>query len=74
MSAEMPALRCITVPPAKSSAPSELSHPSFAHTQWASGSYTSVVQRMIKNIKPENFILSTNAPKISAGVMTANII
>ena len=37
-SAEMPALMCTTVPPAKSSAPSVCSQPPSPHTQCASGS------------------------------------
>ena len=36
--AEIPELMCTTVPPAKSRAPSFLSHPPVPHTQCASGS------------------------------------
>src|SRR5713101_9815735 len=47
-SAENPALTCTTVPPAKSNAPRDWSHPPAPHTQWASGSYTRVAQRTRK--------------------------
>ena len=38
------------------------------------GSYTMVAQRREKTRKALNFMRSANAPMISAGVMTANII
>src|SRR3989339_1326496 len=73
-SADTPDEICTTVPPAKSSAPRFLSQPPTPHTQWQTGSYTTVIQIILKTAKVENFIRSANAPVISAGVMTANII
>src|SRR5207244_6568738 len=63
-----------TVPPAKSSAPIFLSQPPSPHTQWASGSYTSVAQSRTNRMNAENFFRSAKAPVMSAGVMMANII
>ena len=62
-----------TVPPAKSSAPILRRNPPTPHTQCATGSYTSVDHRSVKRQKAENLILSAKAPRMSAGVMTANI-
>src|SRR5438876_12089982 len=73
-SADMPDEMWTTVPPAKSSAPSFLSQPPSPQTQWASGSQTNVAQSTVKSRNAENFFRSANAPVMSAGVMTANII
>ena len=72
-SAAIPALICTTVPPAKSNAPLALSHPPIPHTQLHTGSYTNVAQSKVKSKNALNFILSANAPIISAGVIIANI-
>ena len=80
-SAAMPALMCTTVPPAKSSAPAvglpaaslRDRNPPRPHTQCATGSYTNVAQSTMKRQKAENFMRSANAPRINAGVITANI-
>src|SRR5690349_10719744 len=69
-----PALMCTTVPPAKSSTPSEASQPSGDHTQCAIGAYTHSDQSAMNTSIDENLIRSANAPVISAGVMMANII
>ena len=50
------------------------SQPPAPHTQWHIGSYTSVAQSRLNSANVANFILSANAPVMSAGVMTANII
>ena len=71
-SADTPELMCTTVPPAKSSAPMPPIQPP-PHTQWASGSYTSVAHRIANARNALNFIRSATAPAISAGVMIANI-
>jgi len=77
-SAETPELMCTTVPPAKSSVgnrpPSDaFSNPHLPHTMCAIGAYTINDQRDKKSSIALNFILSANAPVISAGVMIANI-
>jgi len=73
-SADTPDEMWTTVPPAKSSAPIFLSQPPSPHTQWASGSYTSVAQSRTNRMNAENFFRSAKAPVMSAGVMMANII
>jgi hypothetical protein len=73
-SADMPELMWTTVPPAKSSAPHVPPTMPPPHTMWASGSYTSVAQSREKTTNALNFMRSANAPVMSAGVMTANII
>jgi hypothetical protein len=72
--AAIPAFTCTTVPPAKSNAPNSRSQPPGAHTQCAIGAYTSNDHAPMNNRKVLNFALSANAPVISAGVITANII
>jgi hypothetical protein len=62
-----------TVPPAKSRAPLVRRNPPTPHTQWATGSYTSVAHSREKTQNAENFIRSAKAPMISAGVMIANM-
>src|SRR6266536_185272 len=69
----MPALRCTTVPPAKSSAPSLNSQPVGENTQWATGAYTKIAQSVIAATKPPNLSRSAVEPVISAGVMIANM-
>src|SRR5438445_4955534 len=71
--AETPLVMCTTVPPAKSSAPSLPSQPP-PQTQCATGSYTSVAQRSVNTTKALKRLRSANAPVMSAGVITANII
>src|SRR5881296_1610772 len=73
-SAETPLVMCTTVPPAKSSVPSILSHPPVPQTQCATGSYTNVAQRSVNTTNALKRLRSANAPVMSAGVMTANII
>src|SRR5208283_2448132 len=46
--AENPDVAWTTIPPAKSSTPRSLSQPPVPHTQWATGSYTSVVHARVK--------------------------
>src|SRR5256886_6129389 len=72
-SAETPLVMCTTVPPAKSSAPSWPSQPP-PQTQCATGSYTNVAQRSVKTTNALKRLRSANAPVMSAGVITANII
>jgi hypothetical protein len=57
MSAAMPALRCTTVPPAKSSSPIFCSQPP-PHTQCATGAYTRSSQSRLKMSIPENLTRS----------------
>ena len=71
-SADTPELMWTTVPPAKSSAPMSPIQPP-PHTQWASGSYTSVAHRTANVRNALNFMRSAIAPAISAGVMIANM-
>ena len=73
-SAETPEVMWTTVPPAKSRAPMFRIHPPIPHTQWATGLYTSKAHSRLKTRKVEKRNRSANAPVISAGVMTANII
>src|SRR5919197_5195932 len=73
-SAETPLVMWTTVPPAKSSVPRERSHPPVPQTQCATGSYTSVAHRSVNTTNALNRLRSANAPVMSAGVMTANII
>src|SRR3954449_5603596 len=75
-----PALMWTAVPPAKSSTPRAASQPAplpFASpklkTQWATGKYTSVTQKVTKTDQPRNLARSAIAPEISAGVMIANM-
>ena len=70
-SAENPELMCTTVPPAKSMAPSVCSQPP-PHTQWAKGSYTSVVQSRPKMMNEEILTLSANTDVTIARVTVAN--
>src|SRR5512134_549337 len=72
--AETPEVMWTTVPPAKSRAPRLRIHPPIPHTQWATGLYTSNAHSRLKTRKAEKRNRSANAPVISAGVMTANII
>src|SRR5438132_12065731 len=72
--ADTPLEMWTTVPPAKSSAPSACSQPPVPQTQCAIGSYTSVDQRSAKMTYALKLTRSANAPVMSAGVMTANII
>src|SRR5216684_6320722 len=72
--AETPELIWTTVPPAKSSAPRLCSQPPAPQTQCAIGSYTKVAHRSEKMTNALKRWRSANAPLISAGVMTANII
>ena len=68
----MPALICTTVPPAKSSTPAFARKPP-PHTQCAMGAYTKSDQSTMNRSSAENFMRSTNAPKIRAGVMIAKV-
>src|SRR5690606_38032991 len=68
-----PALMCTTVPPAKSSTPALPRNPP-PHTQCVTGAYTTSDHSPMNQSMAENFIRSANAPTISAGVMTANVI
>src|SRR5438105_501845 len=72
-SAAVPALTWTTVPPAKSSAPNERSHPPSPQTQRASGSYTSVVHARTNSRYAEKRQRSTTAPETNATVIAANI-
>ena len=71
--AENPLDMCTTSPPAKSIALALKIHPSLAHTMCATGQYTTSSQMVMKAIQTLNFIRSAIAPRISAGVMMANI-
>src|SRR4029078_1606170 len=76
--AETPEVIWTTVPPAKSHAgktpPSvPFRNPPLPHTMCAMGKYTTSDHNAMNNSIAENFILSANAPEISAGVMIANI-
>lgn len=71
ISALIPAFMWITVPPAKSSAPSCISHPP-PHTQWAIGMYIRVIHAMMNIIHEDVFILSTMDPDIIAAASPAN--
>lgn len=64
---------CTTVPPAKSKAPNSRSQPPTPHTQCATTSYANVAHKKMNTTYDLNFIRSTIAPEMSAGVMTANI-
>ena len=69
---------CTTVPPAKSKQgtlpPSEaFRRPPLPHTMCAIGKYTRKAHSVMNSSMALNFILSANAPLISAGVMIANI-
>src|SRR3954466_14222986 len=68
-----PALMCTTVPPAKSSTPSDASQPSGDHTQCAIGAYTHNDHSAMNTSIDENLMRSANAPVMSAGVMIANM-
>ena len=74
--APIPAVICTTMPPAKSFVP----HPSCPikplppQTQWQTGAYTKIAQIDVNKTIAENFIRSTNAPTINAGVMMKNVI
>jgi len=48
-------------------------NPPTAQTQWQRGSYTNVAQISMNTQKVENFMRSANAPRMSAGVITANM-
>ena len=72
--ATTPELMCTTVPPAKSSsAPRRNSQPAGEKTQCATGVYTTINQIPRNQNHAENFMRSTMAPVISAGVMIANM-
>src|SRR6202008_362253 len=71
-SAEVPLDMCTTRPPAKSIAPDLKIQPP-PQTMNASGQYTTTSQMLMKARKAENFMRSATAPRISAGVMMANI-
>ena len=43
------------------------------HTQCAIGMYTNTLHSIVNIRKPENFTRSANAPRMRAGVMTANM-
>src|SRR5262245_53683397 len=71
--AEKPLDMCTTSPPAKSMAPDLKSHPSEDQTMWAMGQYTASSQIVMNATHALNFMRSATAPRISAGVMIANI-
>src|SRR5690349_20774438 len=71
--AEKPLDMWTTSPPAKSIAPALKIHPSDDHTMRASGQYTARSQIVMKAHQAPNRIRSAIAPRISAGVMIANI-
>ena len=50
------------------------SQPPSPQTQWQMGAYTIVSHIAMNQSTALNFILSANAPTISAGVMIANVI
>ena len=69
-----PQLISTTVPPAKSAMPILASQPVGAHTQCASGAYTSR-DHMVKKINnAENFMRSAQLPVTTAGVIMAKLI
>mmetsp|Transcript_9057 Transcript_9057/g.29752 ORF Transcript_9057/g.29752 Transcript_9057/m.29752 type:complete len:274 (+) Transcript_9057:154-975(+) len=74
-SAPMPAVMCTTMPPAKSKTPMSAKRPPGpAQTMCTNGKYTANDHRAMYHITAENFMRSTKAPIISAGVMTAKVI
>src|SRR5688572_9691249 len=71
--AEKPLVMCTTRPPAKSMAPALKIQPSAPQTMCATGQYTTRNQRVMNAHYTLNFIRSAIAPRISAGVMIANM-
>src|SRR5258705_3837009 len=71
--AENPLDMCTTRPPAKSIALALKIQPSADQTMCAIGQYTSSTQIEVNATYALNFIRSATAPRISAGVMIANI-
>src|SRR4029453_2560922 len=71
--AEKPLDMCTTSPPAKSIAEALKIQPSADHTMWAIGQYTTRNQMVINATHAPNFMRSATAPRISAGVMIANM-
>ena len=61
------------IPPAKSTAPSAASQPSFDHSQCSKGLYIIKAHNKENIRKPLNLIRSANAPIIKPGVITANM-
>ena len=71
--APTPAVACTTRPPAKSKTFHFDKIPP-PHTQCVTGAYTIIIHKDRKIITAKNFILSTKAPIIRAGVIIANVI
>src|SRR6185369_10578091 len=72
-SAEKPLDMWTTRPPAKSIAPALKIQPSDDHTMCAIGQYTRRNQIEMNTTQTPNFMRSAIAPRISAGVMIANM-
>jgi hypothetical protein len=71
---------CTTVPPAKSMAlmlafafHTPFMSPSIPRTIWASGKYTTNIQRTMNAMMAAYFMRSAMAPTMRAGVMIANM-
>src|SRR5262245_27267459 len=71
--AENPLDMWTTSPPAKSMAPDLKSHPSDPHTMWAIGQYTTSSHAAMNAHHTSKRMRSAIAPRISAGVMMANM-
>jgi hypothetical protein len=78
--ADQPDAISTTMPPAKSIALIEAAglaspfiNPFTPHTMCARGQYTNSTQSTVNASTAENFMRSTTAPTITAGVMIANI-
>src|SRR5262245_50075020 len=72
VNAATPAVKCTTMPPAKSSTPIDCSQPP-PHTQCATGMYTTSSHNAENSTHAENRIRSAKPPITSAGVMIANV-
>mmetsp|Transcript_5246 Transcript_5246/g.20412 ORF Transcript_5246/g.20412 Transcript_5246/m.20412 type:complete len:238 (+) Transcript_5246:576-1289(+) len=73
--APMPAVMCTTIPPAKSRTPmSAKNAPGPPQTMWHAGKYTANIHSVENHMTALNFMRSTSAPIMSAGVMIANVI